>query len=195
VKEPTASEVTAILAHPFDYDWSIQGFGMLRAYLDPDHVWRLHLWDLDSAFPDVSRIHDHPWDFTSRIVVGRMDNQRYEVDGPEGEPYQSARILCGESAHLLEEPVTALVAPKATEHYGPEDFYAQEAPEFHESFPTAGAVTLVKRNFKQNRDVARVLWREGVWGDAAPRPATQQEIEHFVSLAMLPAPSSGEEKG
>lgn len=177
------SDVMEVLAHPFDYQWSLQGFGMLRTYLAADQIDRLHIWDLESAFPEVSRIHDHPWDFTSRIVSGRMDNQRYVLDAEHGEEFYSARILCGEKAHLLEEPSKTLVVAKPRESYGVEELYSQEAPEFHESFPQAGTVTLVRRSFKTNRDVARVAWREGAWGDAKPRPASREEIEHFIGLA------------
>jgi hypothetical protein len=183
VKEPSFRIVMNALAHPFDYEWSLQGFGMLRAYLDAEQIIRLHIWDLGSAFPDVSRIHDHPWDFTSRIVTGQMGNQRYTVDGPDGEEFLSARIRCGEQAQLLEEPTRALVSAQPQESYGPEERYSQEATEFHESFPLPGTVTVIQRSFKKNREIARVLWREGPWGDAKPRPATQEEVKHFIGLA------------
>jgi hypothetical protein len=157
---------------------------MLRTYLGSDQITRLHIWDLGAAFPDVSRIHDHPWDFTSRIVTGIMGNQRYTVDAEAGEEFLSAKIRCGEAAYLLEEPVKSLVLPQVREAYGAEETYSQEAPEFHESFPSPGTVTVIQRSFKQDREVARVLWREGPWGDAKPRSATAEEITYFVGLAL-----------
>jgi hypothetical protein len=47
----TQASVLQILANPFDYKWTIQGFGMLRTYLDSEHSERLHIWDPDIAVP------------------------------------------------------------------------------------------------------------------------------------------------
>lgn len=78
----TASQVLFLLKHPFNLEWSIQGFGMLRAYLADDQVYRLHIWDTEQmSVEDVSTVHDHPWDLDSRIISGTLRNQRYRRPG------------------------------------------------------------------------------------------------------------------
>ena len=62
--------------------WTVQGFGFLRTYFGPPNapkMYRLNLWDHHFTVPNVSTIHDHPWDFTSVIVAGEFANQRYNI--------------------------------------------------------------------------------------------------------------------
>lgn len=179
----TESAVREALANPFDREWSIQGFGMLRTYLDPDQVHRLHIWDTGQGVKEVSTVHDHPWDFTSRIIAGSLVNQRYLIDSTTGEPFWAARLRCGVGGGLVEAPQKTLIETLPAEHYGTEDVYSQTAPEFHESFPTSGTVTVISREFKADRDLATVCWQDGDWVSAEPRPATEDEIRHFVRLA------------
>lgn len=134
----TESQINEILAHPFDREWSIQGFGMLRTYLDDEHIERLHIWDVDQAVDDVSTIHDHPWDFTSRIVRGRIRNQRFVAHGSEAAPkFYRARIRCGEGGGLLTEPERVAICSLGVEAYGPGETYSMEAPELHDRFLSA----------------------------------------------------------
>ena len=51
--------VRAILRNAHDFDWSLQGFGMFRAYLC-DMV-RVHVWDSRFRVQGVSDVHDHPY--------------------------------------------------------------------------------------------------------------------------------------
>lgn len=180
----TESLIDDILAHPFDRDWSIQGFGMLRTYLDDEHVGRLHIWDTDTAVDEVSTIHDHPWDFTSRIVRGEIRNQRFVMHDSETAPkFYTARIRCGEGGGLVSEPKLAAICSEGVERYEAGGTYSMLAPELHESFPSRGAVTVIERKFHADKDIATVCWRSGEWVSAEPRPATRDEIEHFISLA------------
>lgn len=181
-----ASRVAEVLRSPLDYKWTIQGFGMLRTYLDPAEVHRLHIWGPDSAVPDVSVIHDHPWDFDSRIYRGSVTNQRYLLDAPTGEAVTTARIKTGEGGGLVgTSSRRAVLAELPTEFYFPGDSYHMDAPELHESIPSPGAVTIISRRFYTARDdqFATVCWRGSDWVSAEPRPATQAEITHFVGLA------------
>ena len=181
----TESKINEVLAHPLDYEWSIQGFGMLRTYLDDEHVHRLHIWDVDAAVQDVSTIHDHPWDFTSRIVGGAIRNQRFVIHGSDAAPeFWRARIRCGEGGHMLTEPERVRICSEGVEQYVRGQSYSMLAPELHESFPSRGAVTVISRSFHADRDTATVCWRSGDWVTAEPRPATRAEIEHFAALAV-----------
>lgn len=181
----TERTILNILDHPFDYKWTIQGFGMLRTYLDDEQVNRLHLWNTDVANPNVSTIHDHAWDFDSRIVHGSMGNRRYVAgnyaDG--GKVYKWAKIRAGEGGGIISDPDLMAIKEKPYEVYQAGETYHQDAPELHESCPAPGTVTVITRNFHANRDIATVCWREGDWVTAEPRPATQQEIEHFIRVA------------
>lgn len=182
----TESQISEILAHPHDRKWTIQGFGMLRTYLDEHEVERLHIWDTETAVPEVSVIHDHPWDFTSRIVRGSVTNQRYLLDVGDGDPVTVGRIKTGEGGGLLDmQPRPGWLAARPAEVYLPGDTYQMDAPELHESIPSSGAVTVISRRFYTARDdqFATVCWRTGDWVSAEPRPATRIEIEHFVALA------------
>lgn len=184
----TDSKICEIVKHPFDHDgWTVQGLGMIRLYLDDEHRQRLHIWDPGSATPEVSTVHDHPWDFRSRLIVGRLDNQRYVVDGSSGlfstEDFFMSKLVCGVGGGLIGEPRKVTVAATPLERYYPGDAYTQEAVEFHESFPSAGAVTVIERSFREDRDIATVCWRTGDWVSAEPRPATREEITHFTNMA------------
>lgn len=179
----TESQINDILAHPLDHEWTLQGFGMLRMYLDPGQVERLHIWDTGMAVADVSTIHDHPWDFTSRIVRGSLVNERFVIDDRTiGMAMSMAKIKTGEGGGLIGAPEPVRLVSRKQETYHAGDTYSQLAPEFHESLPAPGTVTVITRSFHADRDTATVCWREGDWVSAEPRPATREEIEHFISI-------------
>ena len=190
----SATQVKFILKHPFNLEWSIQGFGMLRAYLAADQVYRLHIWDTEQmSVEDVSTVHDHPWDLDSRIISGTLRNQRYErVDAGQttalmvlGEQWNAVLIRTGEGGHPLQAPEPWRLRRLPTETYEPGEAYHQDAPEIHESLPSRGCVTVVKRTFSRPRDIATSLYRNTPeWVSAEPRPATMEEIYHFTNLAL-----------
>lgn len=175
------SKIDEILNSPFDYEWSIQGFGMLRTYLDTEHVQRLHIWDPQEAVIDVSTIHDHPWDFKSLVVRGTLQNQRYNVTPADDGNYESMQIVCGIGGHTIGNSVPTHVVGTPIETYVSGDTYNMEAPEFHESLPSRGAVTVIERKFHVERDIATVCYT-GEWVSAEPRLATKDEITHFINL-------------
>lgn len=166
-------------------EWSIQGLGMLRLYLDPEGVRRLHIWDPAQATNEVSTIHDHPWDFTSDIVSGNIINAKYLPDPYDGRYYWGAALRCGVGGGLVGEPERLRLFAKSPVMYNAGDYYSQQAEELHESFPSAGAVTVITRKFRpDNTDLARVVWKHGDWVSAEPRPATKAEVAHFRELAL-----------
>lgn len=185
------SMVRAVLASPLDYNWTLQGFGMLRTYLDAQEVHRLHIWDQNMAVDGVSVIHDHPWDFDSRIYFGSVWNQRYKVDWGEPLPgnfYNIAQIKTGEGGGIVPESITVTrLNPSPREDIGPGESYHMDAPEIHESIPEVGTVSVISRRFSVPRDnqFATVCWQGPSWVSAEPRPATEEEILHFVSMAKM----------
>lgn len=183
----TQRTVDHVLAHPEDFKWSIQGLGMLRTYLDPEGVERLHIWDPDMAVDDVSTLHDHPWDFESTVFYGTMGNVRFQphqatVPGIPILNMQHSKIQCGEGGGLRGDTSTVLLDRLRAEKYAQGESYSMEAPEIHESYPTPGTVTVIRRKFHADRELANVYWEYGNWVTAEPRPATQAEVEHFISL-------------
>lgn len=179
-------------------DWTYQGFGMLRTYLDDEERFRLNVWDPGSAIENVSVIHDHPWDFTSLIVCGELVNHtfRYVRSQPptcraEDEAslrlkaYRSVEIRTGEGGGPMTEvqPLQLIENPARTVH-APLT-YRQHHAQLHWTEATPGTVTINDRELVtgDGPKVATVCWSEGEWVSAEPRPATNDEWEHFVALA------------
>src|SRR5207237_1687020 len=75
IKRVTETSIIGILRSPLNYEWTIHGLGFLRLYLSS--VQRLHVWNHLLATPSATPIHDHPWNFESQIVFGRLINRRY----------------------------------------------------------------------------------------------------------------------
>jgi hypothetical protein len=196
--ERTKLLVQTILSHPYQYEWTAQGLGMLRMYLAP-HL-RLHIWDMRPTagliVPDASPIHDHPWDLESYIVAGLMQQRRFKiVTSPFGvdplyDPTKEYEILkyttieCGKNAHCTSEPKIALVERGEIENIREGDQYTQVHDEIHESFPVSGTVTIVRRTFLEDTEHARAFWRGKNWVSAAPRPATNEEIDKVCGYAL-----------
>jgi hypothetical protein len=189
--------VKKILQKAEHFDWSIQGFGMLRLYLSPEV--RLHVWDPERAFPGVSTIHTHPWDFRSDIVSGSISDRTYVIDseldrdsttgGPyDTDPvmYSKQRIVCGSGACPVGDAVdVSLRQRRADKAYVAGEGYYHDAREIHESLPGRGCVTLVKRRFKADTEHADVFFSLGTkWKSSEPRKATPAEIRSMCDLAL-----------
>src|SRR5664279_5364889 len=81
--------VRNILEHAADYPWRIQSIGVLAVWLDDQRSYRLNVWDPEGAIGDPP-VHDHPFDFTSTVIVGELVNTRY-VEDPGGREYLRER--------------------------------------------------------------------------------------------------------
>lgn len=181
--------VRKILERSDAYDWSIQGLGMLRMYLNDksqSNMLRLHVWDSRYKVVNVSPIHDHPWDFESVIVAGAVKQTRYmeNAGGYSKQLFNFCTIKCGAGACTLSEKTEILLSP-FYEEYREGQTYTQKKSEIHESFPEDGTVTLVSRSFGEKRDEARVFWRgDGEFVSAEPRPATPDEVVAITQNAL-----------
>jgi hypothetical protein len=169
--------------------WTVQGFGFLRTYFGPADApkkFRLNLWDTRFTVPDVSTIHDHPWDLTSLIVAGRLGNQRYSQTLMRNGEFTHAytTIKTGEGGGLEKSDFNGCVLnPRSLEHYGPGEEYRQRADEIHETYFADGTVTLNERI--GDTEHARVFWPWGThWVDAMPRPATPEEVSSAVGASL-----------
>lgn len=190
----------ALLENPLNREWSIQGLGMLRTYLDDDHRIRLHVWTTAHAeHVKASDLHTHPWDFHSDVVAGIVTNIRY-LPLPEGEhgeliinaaQWQQQMIRCGEGGGLVGDPEIVWLAESAPERYGSSSRvlrpsgYEQRAEEIHRSSPEDGTVTIITRKFNSDTEHAHVYFPVGEeWISAEPRPATDEEILMICNNAL-----------
>jgi hypothetical protein len=176
--------VAAILAKAQAYRWTLQGLGMLRLYLSENQ--RLHVWSRAHAAPGVSELHDHPWHFRSRIVAGRLMNQRYTATPSAGGGHWCQTLKCGAGGCLASAPpVRVELEGDPLEDYGEGEEYHQGHNEIHQSMPEDGTVTIIARHFRTDRDHARVFWPVGSeWGSAEPRDATPEEVRSITTNAL-----------
>lgn len=178
----TKAMVRKILEGALQFQWSLQGLGMLRLYLS-DEI-RLHVWDDRFEFAGASPMHTHPWFFQSTVIAGKLLNLTYERD-EGGVPYNCATIRCGSGGGLVSEPETVRLRDCRPAVYGAGESYEQQPYEIHISRPARGTVTLVERHFYEDVNHALVFWDVGTeWGSAEPRPATADEISAIVRYSL-----------
>lgn len=189
----TPDLVKFILENADRFPWSIQGLGMLRLYLSP--AVRLHVWSGEAKRPDVSTRHDHPWDFESTIVSGYITNVLYrftfrapfvDTDELSGfENYMEQQIVCGPGGGMDAEPKPVELSIDHVRTYGPGETYSQDRNAIHESQPTDGTVTIIRRRAYKDTEHAHVYYRIGtIWVSAEPREATSAEVEHITQRAL-----------
>jgi hypothetical protein len=183
IKNYTKEVVRGILHTASEFEWSLQGFGMLRLYLP--NGFRLHVWDKRFAVENVSLVHTHPWGFKSTIIAGTVYNTRLARE--EASPYRfyEQKILCGEGGGLREEPKEVGLKLMSYETYREGQSYEQESDEIHISIPVDGSVTIIERTFKEDRDHASVFWNVGErFVSAEPREARKYEVEAITGYAL-----------
>jgi len=178
-----AAPIRLILSMSHNFDWSIQGFGMLRAYLSKER--RLHIWHSSGKVDNVSTIHDHPWDFTSYVVAGSITDRVYTMAEIGLPSHHKQRIRCGPGGCALDQRYDVLLELQSERTYGPGESYARKSWELHETLPEDGTVTLVTRQFKEDTEHAWVCFPLGTeWVSAEPRKATGAEEDRFVKAAL-----------
>jgi len=122
-----------ILEHALAYPWKIQDIGLLALRLDEQREYALHVWAPDRC-TGTPPIHDHPYDFVARIIVGEVTNARY-VEDSSGVKYLRERYTpSNEEARTTD--YVQLVSEVETFKEG--DAYAQVADELHDSHRDAG---------------------------------------------------------
>lgn len=179
---PAAQLVRRMLDNPNQFQWSVQGLGMLRAYIN--ERLRLHIWSPSDAVENVSVIHDHPWHFTSQILWGSVKNILYSI--VEGEAtHHEVRIKCGAGSCVVSDKSDVKLMIHSNQLYEAGDIYSQKGYWLHESQPEDGTVTLIEREFLGDSEHAMVYFpRNTEWVSAEPRPATKEEVEKYVTQAL-----------
>lgn len=175
--------VKIILSQSRAYQWTVQGLGMLRLYLGNEA--RLHIWDSELEYPNVSKIHNHSWrEFNSTVISGRIWNQKYVID-PSGSMYYRRTLVCGMNHEWAGEPVLVNLSEDIPEIIDPGENYSQVADEIHETEAIPGTVTLMYREYDGPKGTADVFWPvDTEWGTAEPRAATEAEVIRTVNKAL-----------
>lgn len=193
---PEKALLRALLEAPESREWSIQGLGMLRTYIDAEKTLRLHVWSREHAVPGVSQMHTHPWHMKSYVLAGMICQYRYENLGPvlparemtyRTALYNRQSLKCGVGGHLEEAPDTVYLRQGEYEQYEAGESYTQKSDEIHVSNPMSGTVTLLDRKIPEgaNPDLAYVFWPNGEeWVSAEPRPATRKEIREIIGYSL-----------
>lgn len=178
---------------PHCREWTAQGFGMLRTYLDPDQVTRLQIWDQHLGVWANNAIHDHPWDFTSTIIAGTLWNERYQIMEPQYNyppslapwgVYNMVTIQPGSEGKQLTEPEQVTLGRFPLEMYSMGESYSQEADELHMTRYAQGTVTVITRQ-RVKDDTARSLWPHGgEYNLTQVRRATDEDILNTLATAL-----------
>lgn len=180
-----SAAIRSILEHHSAFHWTVQGFGFIRTYLDADKRWRLNVWHNGLCIPNVSTIHDHPWDFVSYIIVGKMMNTKNEQDYGKLPTHDYFKIITGEGGGPTGEINSCTLVDCGHQIYLPGNIYEQVVTEVHETRFSNGTVTLNDRSPPTPDHKARVFWPVGEkWVDAIPRDATKEEVELAVGTAL-----------
>jgi hypothetical protein len=173
------TRVRNILEHPGDHAWTMQDIGVLALWLDDRREYRLHVWDPDGCIREPP-IHDHPFDFTSTVIVGELVNTRY-IEDPNGVEYSRHRYRPGDEDGRRTDSVR-LIAGGTT--LLPGDRYRQPSTELHSSHQTAGTVTLMRFGPVQERELTVCLEPGASWVSGRSRPATASEVKRITGAAM-----------
>jgi hypothetical protein len=175
----TQSLVRTILEHPEGYDWRMQQTGLLGLRLDDHRAFRLHVWGPMYSIGEPV-VHDHPYDFTSIVVVGEMTNTRY-VEDPAGTEYQRVRYTPPDEDARTTDTVRLSSTPTVL-RAGEE--YAQVAPELHDSRQVPGTVTVIRMSFRDTAALTVCTASDAPWVSAQARPPTPDELTTITGAAL-----------
>ncbi|WHX50769.1 hypothetical protein QNH46_09030 [Paenibacillus woosongensis] len=70
----------------------------------PEYKIRLHIWWPEYKISHIEHIHNHPWDFSSRVLTGELTFQTFSSQNGTGESLHYYRTFPpnpGESGHIL----------------------------------------------------------------------------------------------
>lgn len=171
--------VSTILRHAEDLPWRMQDIGLMSLRLDEGRQYRLHVWDPTDCV-DEPPIHDHPYDFTSTIIVGELTNIRYE-ETTAGEEY--TRLRYTPPAEDLRPSDRVRLSSTQTTFTGG-DRYRQLAPELHASRQLPGTVTVISCSWVEAPHLTVCLRDGEAWRSGRARDATRDEIKAMAAKAL-----------
>jgi hypothetical protein len=172
--------VRTILEHAQDYPWTLQDIGVLGLRLDERREYRLQVWDPALRVGDPP-VHDHPYDFTSKIVVGEMVNTVYREDRSGIEHRRLRYIPKREAAHHQVDTVRLSGTPTTIREGGT---YSQLAHQLHDSHQLPGTVNVIRYSFKDIKELTVCLLGDAPFVSGQSRPATPDEIKEITAKAL-----------
>jgi hypothetical protein len=175
----TKALVLTLLRHPEDFPWRMQDIGLMGLRLDERRAYRLHVWNPSLSAEDPP-VHDHPYDFTSAIIVGEVTNTRY-VEDAAGDEHIRLRYSLPDEEKRKSDTVR-LSAAAETLREG--DEYRQLAHELHASWQQPGTVTLIRCSWGAARELTVCGGGGGGGGGGQARDATREEIKWMTAKAL-----------
>ncbi len=171
--------VFTILRHAEDFPWRMQDIGLMGLRLDDRREYRLHVWGPSDTEGDPP-IHDHPYDFSSKIIAGELTNTRY-VEELAGDEYVRFRYSLPAEDQRQSDTVRLSAAPEILAEGGE---YGQLAHELHASSQQPGTVTVIRCSWAEPRELTVCFRDEGSWRSGQARDATREEIKAFTAKAL-----------
>jgi hypothetical protein len=175
----TKALVFTLLRHAEDLPWRMQDIGLMGLRLDERREYRLHVWNPGPSAGDPP-IHDHPYDFTSAIIVGEVTNTRY-VEDAAGDEHIRFRYSPPDEEQRRTDTVRLSAA---AETLGEGDEYRQLDHELHASWQQPGTVTLIRCSRAVARELTVCLRDETSWRSGQARDATREEIKSMTGKAL-----------
>ena len=159
----------------------MQEIGLLGLRLDDRREYRLHVWGPSYSVGEPP-VHDHPYDFTSTVVVGEMTNTRY-VEDPAGAEYRRVRYTPPDEDPRTTDTVRLSAsgdrrAPRVTSTRSSRTSCTTVAR-------LPGTVTIIRMSFRDVPDADRVhagATRPGCRVES--RPATPDEVKTITEAAL-----------
>ncbi len=173
--------VRNILEHALDFPWRYQDIGLLALRLDEHRGYALHVWAPDWCV-GTPPIHDHPFDFVSRIIAGELTNARYKED-PAGAKHVRERYAPSDEESRT---VDYVQLSSEVETLGEGDEYAQAAEELHDSHQLPGTLTAISRGpFRAVTELTVCrLDEKAAWVSGAARTPTPAEVTDITRQAL-----------
>lgn len=131
-------------------------FGLGFIQLKLDEKWRLHFYN--SKLPGITEdVHNHRYDFTSRILLGEITNYRYDVFKGDTHVINNESCNADIKAPRLEEPCHIEV--ETAYRYRPGSFYNMKDTSFHR-VKADYCITLLERTPRM-KEFAQVITPKG----------------------------------
>lgn len=173
-------DALAVLADPHPHPWKVQGIGLLSLRLDDRGERRLHVWDPATA-PERPPVHDHPYDFTSTVVVGELTDTTW-AEHPEGEVFRRERYRPGAEHDRTVDEVRLVGSHRVLQAGGS---YAHAAADLHDSRQVPGTITVIRCTWHEPAELCVCLRPGDPWVSAGSRPATAEEVERITAPARV----------
>ena len=147
-------KVRIAIDSPFETEWSLQGFGMLRHYLTEDKSWRLHIWDDNYRVPGAAMTHNHLWNLESSVLSGALVNRKYRVSTELWKEFRSSpthqemRVVAGLTVRSDRISKAVILVPEVSIPYvarTKQNVYRQGWNEVHCTDALNGTITIVHR--------------------------------------------------